>query len=403
MKFLHLIRSLNPAGGGPVENIKQLASVMAKMGHHTEILTLDAPDASWIRDFPFPVHVVGPGTGTYGYARKLVPWLLKHASAYDAVFVRGIWQYHSLGCWRALRNSAVPYFVFPHGMLDPWFRRAHPLKHAKKWLYWPWSEYRVLRDAKAVLFTCEEERILARESFWLYRCDERVVSYGTSAPRESGQSQREAFFALHPGLRNKHLALFLGRIHSKKGCDLLIDAYAEVLRNQPNWHLVIAGPDQDGLQSKLMARAQEQQLDHAITWTGMIAGDVKYGALRAAEVFVLPSHQENFGIVVAEALACATPVLISKKVNIWREVEQDGAGLVAEDNLPGTCSLLRTWLALSCNEKQHMKERARDCFLGRFEIKKSAESILATILPFIKSSASVAGCRAAVSNPLTES
>ena len=62
------------------------------------------------------------------------------------------------------------YFVFTHGMLDPWFKRTYPLKHLKKWLYWPWAEYRVLRDAQAVLFTCEEERILARQSFWLYKC-----------------------------------------------------------------------------------------------------------------------------------------------------------------------------------------------------------------------------------------
>jgi glycosyltransferase involved in cell wall biosynthesis len=115
----------------------------------------------------------------------------------------------------------------------------------------------------------------------------------------------------------------------------------------------------------------------------LITGDVKYGALKAAEVFVLPSHQENFGIVVAEALACGTPVLTSKKVNIWREIEQDEAGIVADDDFEGTCYLLRTWLALQGNEKRLMKERALQCFRNRFEIKKSAESIVDAITPFV--------------------
>jgi glycosyltransferase involved in cell wall biosynthesis len=403
MKLLHVIRSINPATGGPVENIKQLARAMAEIGHSTEVATIDPPRAPWVCDLPFPVHVLGPGKDTYGYTAELVPWLEKHASNYDAVIVRGIWQYHSLACWKALRNSLTPYFVFTHGMLDPWFKKAYPFKHAKKWLYWPWAEYRVLRDASAVLFTCEEERILARESFWLYRCQERVVNYGTSAPADAADRQKKAFFSLHPGLQGKRLVLFLGRIHTKKGCDLLIDAYAEVLRLEPDWHLVIAGPDQDGLQAKLVARAREKGLDHCITWTGMIAGDLKYGAIRAAEIFALPSHQENFGIVVAEALACGTPVLISKKVNIWREIEHDGAGLVANDDFEGTCSLFRMWLSLSVSEKQRMRQRARDSFLRRFDIKQSALSIISTLSPFLPTrSAKIEHNIAAVRRPLTE-
>jgi glycosyltransferase involved in cell wall biosynthesis len=164
---------------------------------------------------------------------------------------------------------------------------------------------------------------------------------------------------------------------------VLIEAFAAVLGRNSEWHLVISGPDQVGWQQKLIALARERRIAHAITWTGLITGDVKYGALKAAEVFVLPSHQENFGIVVAEALACGTPVLTSKKVNIWREIEQDEAGIVADDDFEGTCYLLRTWLALQGKEKRFMKERAVQCFRNRFEIKKSAESIVAAISSFL--------------------
>jgi glycosyltransferase involved in cell wall biosynthesis len=383
MKLLQVIRSVNPAGGGPIESLKQFTVAMSGMGHSTEIACLDGPDDPWVRDLSLAVHPLGPGKGTYGYTPRLLPWLKNCAGSYDAVVVRGIWQYHSFGSWRALRKSSTPYVVFTHGMLDPWFKRTYPLKHAKKWMYWPWAEYRVLRDARAVLFTCEEERVLARESFCLYRCKEIVVNYGTSVPPGNTSVQNVAFFARYPELRTKRLMLFLGRIHSKKGCDLIIDAFATALGHDPDWHLVVAGPDQAGWQAKLLARARDRQVGERITWTGMISGDVKYGALKAAEVFVLPSHQENFGIVVAEALACGTPVLISNKVNIWREVEQDGAGIVANDDIEGTCSLLRSWLALPNVDKQLMKERARECFRNRFEITKSAESIVTALTPFI--------------------
>ena len=383
MKLLYTIHSVNPAAGGPIESLKQITPVMAALGHSTEVVSLDASNAPWVRGLPFPVHAVGPGKGTYGYTPHLVPWLRKHAGEYGAVIVRGIWQYHSFATWRALRHSNTPYVVFPHGMLDPWFKYTFPLKHAKKWMYWPWAEYRVLRDAKAVLFTSEQERVLARESFWLYRCKEVVINYGTSEPVGETATQKEAFFARYPDLRDKRLALFLGRIHPKKACDVLIEAFATVLGKNPEWHLVISGPDQVGWQQKLIALAHARGIEHAITWTGLITGDVKYGALKAAEVFVLPSHQENFGIVVAEALACGTPVLTSKKVNIWREIEQDEAGIVADDDFEGTCYLLRTWLALQGNEKRLMKERAVQCFRNRFEIKKSAESIVDAITPFV--------------------
>ena len=108
-------------------------------------------------------------------------------------------------------------------MLDPWFKRTYPLKHLKKLLYWPWGEYRVLRDAAAVLFTSEAERHLARESFSPYRCHEEVVNYGTAAPTLDLEAAREHFLARFPHLRDKRILLFLGRLAEKKGCDLLIE------------------------------------------------------------------------------------------------------------------------------------------------------------------------------------
>jgi glycosyltransferase involved in cell wall biosynthesis len=380
MRLLFVIPTLDPVAGGPVENLRQCATVMSEMSHSVEVATLDPPESRWVRDCPLPATGLGPAVGSYAYAPRLVPWLKRNASDHDVVIVRGIWQYHSFACWRALRRSNTPYVVFTHGMLDPWFKRTYPWKHAKKWMYWPWAEYRVLRDAKAVLFTCEEERLLARKSFFLYRCNEKVVSYGTATSTQSPDIGKAAFFQRHPELKGKRFLLFMGRIHPKKGCDLLIEAFASVRQDDPECYLVIAGPDQMGMQSQLMALARRTQAANRISWTGMISGDIKQGAIEAAEAFILPSHQENFGIVVAEALACGKPVLISNKVNIWREIEQDGAGLVANDDLDGTRWLLRTWFGMSAADRQLMSARASESFLNRFEIRRSAQSVIDVVL-----------------------
>jgi glycosyltransferase involved in cell wall biosynthesis len=375
MNILHVISSVNPACGGPIEGVRQLGNALINEGHQVEVVSLDPPDSAFTRQFPLQVYPLGPTTLGYGFSPRLIQWLRNNHRRYDAVVVNGIWQYHSYASWRVLRNSGTPYVVFTHGMLDPWFKRRYPLKHVKKWMYWPWAEYRVLRDAQAVLFTCEEERVLARQSFWLYRCNEVVVSYGTARPGGDPQIEVDRFFERHPELRGKKLALFMGRLHPKKGCDLLIEAFARVLAEHSEWHLVIAGPDQVGWQKKLQQQAQRLRIASRITWAGMIGGALKWGALRAAEVFVLPSHQENFGIVVAEALAAGTPALISNKVNIWREVLADGAGLVADDTLAGACTFFRSYIDLHPEQRLTMHRSARQCFEQRFEIGKAAGAL----------------------------
>ena len=376
MKCLHVIRSLDPQLGGPIEALRQLTHAMRAIGHQTEIATLDSPVAAWMTDFGAPAHGLGPSAGSYGYSSRFVPWLRQHASDYDAIFVRGLWQYHSFGTWRALHESKFKYFVFTHGMLDPWSKRRYPLKHIKKWLYWPWAEYRVLRDAQAALFTSEDERMLARQSFWLYQCREAVVSYGTAAPSGDPEAQKQVFLHRYPELNGKRLLLFMSRIHPKKGCDLLIQAFARVLGRDGNWRVVIAGPDQIGWRKKLIDLARTVGVEDRICWTGMLTGDLKWGLLRSAEVLALPSHSENFGIVVAEALACGLPVLISNRVNIWREILEDKAGIVASDTLEGTQGLIQSWIDLSANDRAQMSEKARQCFFDRFEIQKAASALV---------------------------
>lgn len=379
MKILHVISSVDPKGGGPIEGLTQLAAVNRKNGIEVNICSLDSPDAEWVKNSITKVYALGPALGKYGYNKQLVPWLKIHAHEYDAVIVNGLWQYVGFAVWRALSGTATPYYVFCHGMLDPWFKHTYPLKHLKKWLYWPWAEYRVLRDARRVIFTCEDERLLAKESFWLYKANEAVTAYGVANPPANGDALAAKFLAQYPQLKGKRLALYLSRIHVKKGCDLLIAAFAKVAKQDENLHLVLAGPDQIGWVPKLQAQAEKLGIAHRITWPGMLQGDMKWGAFYAAEVFCLPSHQENFGIVVAEALACGKPVLISNKVNIWREIEADGAGLVAEDTQAGTDEILQRWLTMSKESFATMQAKTVPCFENRFHVNRAAKRLLEII------------------------
>lgn len=365
MNLLQIVQTLDPETGGVARAVTSLSKALAASGTSVEIVALDRADAPWLRDSELDVHALGVGLTNYRYSSHLLPWLRANRSRFDAVIVNGLWQYLGFAAWRTLARSDTRYFVFPHGMLDPWFKVTSPLKHLKKWLYWPWADYRLLRDARAVIFTSEEERIQARKSFWLYQCRECVVPLGI----EPVHGDPEIFFAKFPALRGRPFLLFLGRLHPKKGCDLLIDA---ATKNEP--HMVIAGPDQVGWRAELARRANNR-----VTFAGMLDREFKAGALAAADAFILPSHQENFGLAVVEALSAGVPVLISDRVNIWREVLDDGAGYVESDDLIGTERLIARWLQTPAADREQMRSNARASFERRFSAGRAADSLLAVL------------------------
>jgi glycosyltransferase involved in cell wall biosynthesis len=379
LKILQLVHTLDPSVGGVAVAVLALSRGLARRGHKLDIVVLDEPDVvAAIADRGpadnITMHALGSGLTSYRYSRALWPWLRQHGGHYDRVIVNGIWQYLSFAAWQCYAGSSVPYYVFPHGMLDPWFKETFPLKHLKKWLYWPWAEYRVLRDATAVIFTSEEERLQARKSFWLYRCRERVSPLGVEAPPISSNAKSE-FLSRYPKLRNTRNFLFLGRLHPKKGCDILLEAFAQ-LRPNDSISLILAGPDQIGWESNLRRQVTRLNLTNRVVFTGMLEGSMKQGAFANAEAFVLPSHQENFGISVVEALAASVPVLISKRVNIWREIENDRAGYVESDDLAGTTRLLQRWIDTAPAERETLRQNARRCFEQRFEIDRAVDSLL---------------------------
>ena len=379
MRILHVASSLDPRGGGVAEAIRQMGAALVRAGHTTEVATVDAPGAEWLREMPFPVHALGPSRGSYQYARGLEKWLRARRGDFDCLITHGLWQHHGFAAWRAWENGRR--FVFTHGMLDPWFKRTYPKKHLKKWLYWLWAEHWLLRRARAVFFTCEEERRLARESFWFYRANEAINPLGIEEPPGDAARQKETFLQKFPELHGRRLILFLGRVTVKKGCDDLINAFKANGSRREETTLVMAGPG-DAVDTKFVENLRAGAADLPVCWTGMLTGDLKWGALHAAEAFILPSHQENFGIAVVEALACGKPVLISNKVNIWREVEADNAGMIADDGSVGTAALLSRWLALSADECAIMGRRARTSFENRYQIDRATAALVEKLRDF---------------------
>jgi len=381
MKLLRVIHSLNAHGGGPSEGIRLITPLLKKYDVHTTVVSLDSPDSVCLQDQPFIAYGLGPGFTGYGFRLGLSQQIRDLALRHDAVIIHGLWQYHAFATWLALYSTQIPYFVYPHGMLDPWFKRAYPLKHLKKLLYWPIADYRVLRDAQAVLFTTESERLLARESFPCYQVREKVVGYGASLPPSSSSSHLHAFYTRFPQLRHQRLLLFLGRIHPKKGLDLLLVAFSRVAFADPLLHLVVAGPDTVGLQQSLEKLASLLGISNRITWTGMLSGDVKWGAYRAAELFCLPSHQENFGIVVAEALATGTPVMVATPVNVSQDVYDYSAGLVHPDTEAGTCSALHSWVSMSKDQQSLFSRNAKRLFDAKYNLSAIAYTLLQSLQP----------------------
>jgi glycosyltransferase involved in cell wall biosynthesis len=379
MRILHIIGSINPAAGGPTEAIRMIIRYRPP-GYEAEVATLDSPDAHFLKDFSFPIHALGNKRKTW-YSSKLIPWLQANRDRFDGVVVHGLWEFTGLAALVAVAGHK-PYLVFTHGMLDPYFKRRYPLKHVKKWIYWLLVQYWVLRSASRVMFTTELERDLASQSFWLWHWNPMVVSYGADPQLPDIDALVPAFYERCPELQRedhgRRYLLFLSRIHPKKGCDLLLMAFAKVAHAHPELHLIMAGPDALGLREELQPIADAAGLGDRVHWPGMLKGDAKWGAFAACEAFVLPSHQENFGIAVAEALACGRPVLISDQINIAPEIAADGCGLVEPDTLEGTLRLLERWLALRPGEREAMRQQALTTFAKRYDMRRNSALILRT-------------------------
>lgn len=416
MKVLHVVSGMDPVLGGVCQAVRTITAGLAALGVENEIVSLDAPGAAFLQQSATPIHALGPAKGPWAYSPGLRPWLLHNLRRFDAVIVHGLWQYHGYAVRKAMnslkkrRVAGIPteaglprLLVMPHGMLDPYFQRAadRKLKAIRNWAYWKLLEGQLINQADALLFTCEEERRLAGEPFRPYRPKHTVVvGLGVEQPPAYTTAMREAFLGKCPEAPNEPYLLFISRLHQKKGLDLLLAAYEAVSARLAATHgthaddsaeatattnklprLVVAGPGLDTDYGKQMQQwvAERPAMRGRVSFPGMLTGAAKWGAFYGCEAFVLPSHQENFGIAVVEALACGKPVLISDKVNIWREITTAGGSLVADDTLAGTQDLLEKWVRLPAAAKSQTSQQAAQVYHQYFAVAPAANRLLAAL------------------------
>ena len=184
---MHLIHSLDPQGGGVSEAVVRLDSELNKCGKKSSILSdrLSVPEKC------------------------------------SAVLAHGLWQWPSYMAWKNFRENGTPYLVFPHGMLDPWFKKTYPLKHIKKQIYWWYRQGAILRDAYAVCFTTKEERLLAQKTFSPFQCREIVTGLGVGNPPGDLEKQSTLLYSQFPQLKNNRAYLSTGDTPISKDSNLV--------------------------------------------------------------------------------------------------------------------------------------------------------------------------------------
>ena len=242
---------------------------------------------------------------------------------FDIVHIHGIWSF--AGTWAAFmaRRAKVPYVVSPQGMLNDWAMR---FRAYKKIPYWYAVERRTIRRAAWIHFATEEERRQAQA--WVAGKRSKVIPIGLDL-QEFAVLPSRGEFRDHRRIRGSaHLLAFLGRIHPIKGLDVLLPALVQVKAQVPGIILAIAGPDEDGHGRRLQRLAQNLGVDGRVRWLGAIEEQAKPGFLVDADLLVLPSFSENFGLAAVEAMAVGCPVIVGRGVNIASEVEVYGAGWV---------------------------------------------------------------------------
>ena len=242
MHFLHIINSVRQESGGPAEGLRRIVAGYDADSHTTEVLILDGTFHK-PADLEVQMHVFRAWGRKYGFSPGARRWLREHAGRFDGIVVHGLWQYQGLLALQELAGR-YPFVVFTHGMLDPWFNRTFPLKFLKKLPHWMFVERRLLAAAHRVLFTSSREQELAASSFPLTRYTSAVTPYGTAGPAPSADPTKGAacFQSLAGLLTEEPYLLYMGRLHEKKGCNLLLQAYASTVRERALPRLVMAGP-----------------------------------------------------------------------------------------------------------------------------------------------------------------
>ncbi|MGI4830214.1 MAG: glycosyltransferase [Janthinobacterium lividum] len=243
--------------------------------------------------------------------------------AFDGVHIHGLWEASTAMASRTARSTGRPYIVSAHGMLEPW---ALANKRLKKLLYAGLVERNVVAHAACLhaLTYAEAEQYRAFGA----RAPIAVIPNAVAVPPDLSS---RLFFSAYPQLSGHRLVLFLGRLHPKKGLDLLAKAWSHISHSHPDAHLVLAGPDAEGTADRFGAVLEAAKLANTVTFTGMLDESMKWSALAAAECFVLPSFSEGLSMGVLEAMGAGVPVIVTRNCNMPEVLDVDAGWVIAPD------------------------------------------------------------------------
>lgn len=343
MKILHVIPSFLPAAryGGPIQTAAEIGALQAARGHHVIVATTNI-DGVGVLDVPTeePVIVAGmevryfPVTRvarSYCYSPKLRRFLATEGRLADVVHVHSLFLWPTTAAALASRSVGVPYIIRPAGMLDrvciekPYAPSAGRfLSRAKKEIYLRTLGRVDLSGAAALHFTSQAE---AKSAEWA-RLDLPAFVIPLGVPARI--LDREADVSFIGNVKRPTVIAYLARLDRKKGLELLLESVAILGRKRSDFELVIAGSGEAPYSDSLLRLVEDKGLGHLVKFVGFLENDAKWKFLRDADIFVLPSFSENFGIAVIEAMAAGTPVVVSDQVQIHEEISKAGAGLVVD-------------------------------------------------------------------------
>lgn len=337
MKILHIVPTYLPAYryGGPIQSVHALNKYLVRAGAEVEVYTT-AIDGPQNLEVPLEVPVDRDGVKVHYFKpEKLRSWfyapgmrrgLRAHAKDFDVIHITSVFLSASTLGARAAQAAARPYMVSPRGslMLAP-LEKKSPLK---KSIYLKLIERSNLEKSDAIHFTSEQEKV-EYEKLGISMRKAFVIPNGLDQESLAPGDQEE-FRKKFNISKEKRIVLFLGRLSWKKGLDTLIPAFAEVAKQVPEAVLVLAGGDDENYQPELEKLIDSAGIRGKVIFTGAIGGPAKTGAFRSAEVFVLSSYSENFGITILEAMHFGVPVILSEEVALAPVVRESGAGLVVK-------------------------------------------------------------------------
>lgn len=375
MNVLQVVASINREVGGPAVTVPRLASALSALGAATTLATLDyarlgpQPALHGVRLKSLPAGRLA--RGLRGWSPRFSAKVMRLAEAADVVHNHGLWMFPNLYARRAAQNGRVPLVLSPRGMLDEWSLRRSPLRKSVAWRLF---ERENLDSARLFHATSAAEALAIRA----VRLEQpiAVIPNGVDVPEQAGLAERAVLERDFPALRGKRWLLFLSRLHPKKGIAELLRAWRSLGATAAGWHLVLAGPDLDGHGASLRRLAAELGLEDRVAFTGMLSGAAKTSALANAELLVLPTHSENFGLVVAEALAHGTPV-ITTRATPWRELEASSSGWWIEDLPEALQAALETALRLAPQALRDMGARGRALVLEKYSWDRVGRDMLA--------------------------